>query len=70
MKPKEFFDRVSLMRAKQKEYFKTRNKASLEASKALEREIDAEIERVNKILGISPFENIPIQGNLFNDASK
>ena len=31
MKPKEFFDRVSLMRAKQKEYFKTRNKASLEA---------------------------------------
>lgn len=54
MKPKEFFDRVSLMRAKQKEYFKTRNKASLEASKALEREIDAEIERVNKILGISP----------------
>ena len=66
MKPKEFFDRVSLMRAKQKEYFKTRNKASLEASKALEREI----ERVNKILGISPSENIPIQGNLFNDASK
>lgn len=58
------------MRMKQKEYFKTRNKAALEVSKALEREIDNEIERVNKIIGINPSKSEPIQGNLFDNASK
>ena len=70
MEHRVFFDKVSLMRMRQKEYFKTRSKAALEASKALEREIDNEIERVNKIIGISPSKSEPIQGNLFDNASK
>lgn len=38
------------MRHFQKEYFKTRSRTVLQQSKALEREIDAEIERVNRLL--------------------
>jgi hypothetical protein len=72
MNPKQFFDKVSLLRMKQKEYFRTRSKAALNASKALEREIDAEIDRVNKIIGVNPTssENGYTQGNLFDNASK
>lgn len=70
MEHRVFFDKVSLMRMKQKEYFKTRSKAALETSKALEREIDNEIERVNKIIGINPSKSEPIQGNLFVNAPK
>lgn len=70
MEHRAFFDKVSLMRKKQKEYFKTRSKAALEAIKALEKEIDNEIERVNKIIGINQSQQEPIQGNLFNNASK
>lgn len=54
MNPKTFFNKVSLMRQAQKEYFKTRSYDSLKRSKALEAEIDAEIERVNKILKREP----------------
>ena len=50
MTPKEFFDKVSRMRKAQKEYFRTRSGRALTESKRLEREIDAEIERVNRIL--------------------
>lgn len=71
MNPKQFFDKVSLMRMKQKEYFKTRSKTALNASKALEREIDTEIDRVNKIIGVnSSSENGYKQGNLFDNAPK
>ncbi len=71
MEHRVFFDKVSLMRMKQKEYFKTRSKAALEASKVLEREIDNEIERVNKIIGINPSsKSEPKQGNLFDNAPK
>lgn len=49
MNSKEFYDKVVRMRAVQKAYFKTRSTASLNESKKLEREIDAEIERVTKI---------------------
>lgn len=70
MEHRVFFDKVSLMRMKQKEYFKTRSKAALEASKALEMEIDNEIERVNKIIGINPSKSEPTQGNLFDNAPK
>lgn len=71
MNPKQFFDKVSLMRMKQKEYFKTRSKTALNASKALEREIDAEIDRVNKIIGVNPSsEKEYKQGNLFDNAPK
>ena len=47
MKPKEFFDKVAEMRSAQKEYFRTRSPQVLSESKRLEREIDAEIKRVN-----------------------
>ena len=50
MDAKAFFDLVSRMRTMQKEYFKTLSKSSLEQSKTLEKRVDAEIERVNKIL--------------------
>ena len=50
MKPKEFFDKVAEMRSAQKEYFRTRNPQALSESKRLEREIDAEIKRVNDIM--------------------
>ena len=49
MKVIEFFDLVSQMRQAQKEYFKTRNTSILQQSKSLERQVDAEIERVNKL---------------------
>ena len=50
MSPKEFFDKVSRMRKAQKEYFRTRSGRVLNDSKRLEQEIDAEIERVNKMM--------------------
>lgn len=50
MKSRDFFDLVSEMRSTQKEYFKTRDKDVLNKSKDLERRVDNEIERVNKIL--------------------
>lgn len=50
MTPRDFFDKVSRMRAAQKEYFRTRSGRSLADSKRLEKEIDAEIERVNKVM--------------------
>lgn len=62
MNKKEFFDKVSEMRAAQKEYFKTRSGIALERSKRLEKEIDNEIRRVNAILNNRP---MPVQGDLF-----
>lgn len=50
MSPKEFFDKVSRMRKAQKEYFCTKSGRALNESKQLEREIDAEIERVNRVM--------------------
>ena len=50
MTPKEFFDKVSRMRKAQKEYFRTRSGLALSDSKRLEKEIDDEIERVNKVM--------------------
>ena len=50
MTPQEFFHKVERMRFKQKEYFRTRSSSALTDSKRLEREIDEEIERVNKVL--------------------
>lgn len=50
MTPREFFDKVSRMRAAQKEYFRTKSGRALNESKQLEREIDAEIERVNRVM--------------------
>jgi hypothetical protein len=50
MSPKEFFDKVCRMRKAQKEYFRTRSGRALSDSKRLEKEIDDEIERVNKVM--------------------
>lgn len=50
MTAKEFFDLVSDMRSKQKEYFRTRSTSVLNESKALERRVDAEIMRVNQMM--------------------
>jgi hypothetical protein len=50
MTAKEFFDLVSEMRSKQKEYFRTRSTSVLSESKTLERRVDAEIMRVNQMM--------------------
>ena len=50
MNSKDFFNKVALMRRLQKEYFKTRSKSVLSECKAIEREINAEIKRVNAII--------------------
>ena len=50
MTSREFFDKVSLMRKAQKEYFRTRSSRALTDSRRLEKEIDAEIERANKVM--------------------
>ena len=66
MDAKTFFTKVVLMRKAQKEYFKTRSQTALCNSKAIEAEIDREIENVTKITEV---ENIVEnkQTNLFND---
>lgn len=48
MTPKEFFDKVVEMRRCQKEYFKNKRQIDLRISKQIEREVDEEIERVQK----------------------
>ena len=50
MDAQQFFRLVVKLRDKQKEYFRTRAQASLRESKHLEKAIDEEIERVNKLL--------------------
>lgn len=64
MTHREFFDKVSEMRTAQKEYFKYRSNAALNRSKALEREIDSEIARVNAVLA---GRNEPVQTELFGE---
>ena len=49
MTAKQFFDIVAEMRQAQKNYFKTRNQGYLDRSKHLEKQIDAEIDRVQRI---------------------
>lgn len=50
MTPRQFFDKVVEMREAQKEYFDTRDREVLTKAKNLEKEIDAEIHRVQLIL--------------------
>lgn len=50
MTPKEFFEKVEKMREAQKNYFKTRSSMALQLSKRLEKEIDEEIARANKVI--------------------
>ncbi len=57
-------DAKTLFTKAQKEYFKCRTQANLRICKALEAEIDREIERVNSII---PPPKQPEQKNLFTD---
>lgn len=50
MDAKSFFRKVEQMRKAQKEYFRTKSGRALNESKQLEREVDAEIERVNRVM--------------------
>ena len=50
MTGRQFFDKVAQLRKYQKEYFATRTKDSLHRSIELEKEIDAEIARVQAII--------------------
>ena len=52
MNAREFFDKVVEMRNAQKKYFETRDKAVLDEAKRLEKEIDAEILRVEIVLKV------------------
>lgn len=52
----EFYELVGEMRAKQKEYFKTRDANILQESKELERKVDKEL---------SDFEDLKYGGKLF-----
>ena len=61
MNAKEFFDKVVQMRKAQNKYFRMHTSTDLAASKKLEKEIDAEIERVQNIM--KPKE--PTQADLF-----
>lgn len=64
MNSRTFFEKVALMREAQKEFFRTRSKDALRKSKALEAEIDREIERV-LALGY-PAREPPQQPSLFS----
>lgn len=50
MNARQFYEEVKKMREFQKTYFRQRTQQNLEASKAQEKLIDAEIERVEKLL--------------------
>lgn len=66
MDGRQFFERVKIMRHFQKEYFKTRSRTALQQSKALEREIDTEIDRVNRLLDLPEYKQ-PETPNLFGN---
>lgn len=50
MNAREFFYLVAQMRATQRDYFATRDGHILRAARRLEKEVDAEIERVRRIV--------------------
>lgn len=50
MTAKDFFNLVEQMRKNQIDYFRTRSTESLRKSKELEKQVDDEIARVNKIM--------------------
>lgn len=58
MDSKTFFQLVEQMRKAQRNYFASRSSFWLQQSKLLEKEVDAEIDRVNDILR-------PKEGELF-----
>lgn len=67
MDKRVFFEKVALMREAQKEYFRTRSQDVLRKSKALEAEIDREIQRVRD-MGYSALKPVK-QPSLFPDTN-
>lgn len=63
MDKRVFFEKVALMREAQKDFFRTRSNDALRKSKALEAEIDREIERVRD-MGYTQLK--PKEPNLFS----
>lgn len=61
MTARDFFNLVREMREAQRSYFLTRSKDLLEKSKQLEREVDREIARVDKLLGEKTNPGLPLQ---------
>lgn len=63
MTNRQFFDLVVQLRWSQREYFTTRSRESLQQAKALEKRVDDEIARVQKVLANREQQQSP---NLFN----
>lgn len=61
MNAEQFFRLVEKMRAKQREYFRTRSQAVLAESKEYEQCVDAEIDRANKVLQEKIEPRIPFE---------
>ena len=56
MTAREFFYLVAQMRQAQNDYFKTRSQLDLRHARALERDVDYEIQRVKAITATTPPE--------------
>ena len=69
MKAREFFDLVVSLRQAQRDYFKTRKTDALIESKRLEGLVDAEIDRVQKILDAKVAQDALRQGNTMKAAA-
>lgn len=61
MTAREFFNLVREMREAQRSYFLTRSRDLLEKSKALEREVDREIARVDATLREKQCPKLPLE---------
>lgn len=70
MNAKEFFDKVRSMREAQKRYFKYRTSDELSRARILEKEVDAEILRVDKLMNWTITSAYPTLPNLFDDLEK
>lgn len=62
MTAREFFNLVREMREVQRSYFLTRSTDLLSKSKQLEKEVDREIARVDKLLSEKTNPGLPLQG--------
>lgn len=70
MNAKEFFDKVRSMREAQRRYFKYRTSDELSRARILEKEVDAEILRVDKLMNRTITSAYPTLPNLFDDLEK
>ena len=70
MNAKEFFDKVRSMREAQRRYFKYRTSDELSRARILEKEVDAEILRVDKLMNRPITSAYPTLPNLFDDLEK